>query len=587
MHERKTIDIELSEDGDDKYQGLIRLQDGTTRQFYFEPLSTSEQVLLHAFRNAVRGIGDGEISSSDLIPLGGGLYNRLFAAKSVQEILPHGPDGLIRLYIHDSAELQSWPWEILHDGLDWLFLNPKRPLIRLLPPAQHTPSIHSKDSLTIAIHGASMSTASNFNLRLKQITEMIKETLSIRDALSKRLLKLDDKTADTPADSPSLQDLVGQIVEQPDILCLMCHGEPGKLILKEQSTELGYYEEFLDATALNNNYLKKHHTPLFVVVAACDSSAVEEEQGIKVDGFVQELAEQNPDIGAVLGMQFPILETQIASFLATFFAAIANHVPLERAFVAARSRLATNSDSIPLTAFAPVLYTRLKDGIVLLPKWEIYDGPVHAERDIPISKNARVNRPLFSEQRLLLDEHVRLEAYAYGRAGVDVGSGATIEAGIVSAGPITIGDYSEVDGTLLSLNGDCTVGDNCEIDGQIVTTGPVTVGNGCRIDSIYTDSAVTVGSYCHVDAIRAQQVTLGEGCRVRVVDLIDPQAEALPESDGWFAVPQAQLGDADYRRFIRTDSAVAGTPDRLLAPGSLVAFQRIDTLRQRLSSGGS
>ncbi len=184
-----------------------------------------------------------------------------------------------------------------------------------------------------------------------------------------------DEIPDAPGETgqASLDHIVQCLRRGYDVLYLVCHGA---LFPKDRQNPTGPKEARLwleksDGSvyvAAGNELVERLSDlppairPRLVVLASCQSAGSGRESGIVCSNDQGALAALGPRLAeagvpAVIAMQGDVLMSTVAAFMPVFFSELTKDGQLERAMAAARGAVRDQPDW-----WAPVLYTRLKDG---------------------------------------------------------------------------------------------------------------------------------------------------------------------------------------------------------------------------------
>jgi hypothetical protein len=190
--------------------------------------------------------------------------------------------------------------------------------------------------------------------------------------------------ADGAAGQVSLDNLVERLRTGYDVLYLVCHGalfpkdrahpdgpKEARLWLEKEDGSVSVATGSELVSRLGD--LPPAIRPRLVVLAACQSggasapvadAASESELSTNDQGALAAIGPRLAEVGvpAVIAMQGDVLMSTVAAFMPVFFKELLKDGQLERAIAAGRSAVRDNPDW-----WAPVLYTRLKDGQLYMP----------------------------------------------------------------------------------------------------------------------------------------------------------------------------------------------------------------------------
>lgn len=285
------------------------------------------------------------------------LYDAVFAEQikssylsSAQFAATQNAGLRIRLHLNDAPALADAPWELLHDGTDFVALQPQRALVRYLElpqPIKPLPVAPPLRALAI------LSSPKDFDpLDIAREWEHLNDALA--DVISTGLFEID------LLEQPTLTALQNQLRRSAyHILHFSGHGEYDASAANHSQGALVFQDEYGKGQAVNAltlaRHLADHSTLRLVVLNACEGARASTRDAFT--GAAQTLMRQN--IPAVIAMQFEITDDAAQNFARTLYDALANQMPIDAAVSDARKRLANDEN---LEWATPVLFTRVDDG---------------------------------------------------------------------------------------------------------------------------------------------------------------------------------------------------------------------------------
>lgn len=288
------------------------------------------------------------------------LFDAIFAGEiksafvsSVQIAAKDGVGLRIRLRLNDAPDLAEVPWELLHDGQDFLALSNQRALVRYLELPQAIKPLPVKPPLRALVL---LSNPSDYpKLDIAQEWRQLNGALA--DVASTGLFEIESLERATVAD---LQQRLRKNAYH--ILHFSGHGEfdasgsgdaQGALVFQDESGA-GQRVDALSFARL----LRDHSTLRLVVLNACEGARGETRNVFA--GVAQTLMGQG--IPAVIAMQFPFTDNAAQIFASTLYGALTDRFPLDAALGETRKALANQAQGLEWAT--PVLFTRADDGNV-------------------------------------------------------------------------------------------------------------------------------------------------------------------------------------------------------------------------------
>ena len=293
------------------------------------------------------------------------LYNAVFADGiriaylSSAGIATNQNAGLrVRLRLNDMPELARIPWEILHDGQDFLIFSPQFTLVRYLELAQPLKPFAAQSALRVLFILSSP--------RDDEPLDIAREWTRLQDALADTVSTgLVEIELLEHATFVNLQEQLGK--NQYHILHFSGHGmfderaatdaNKGKLVFVNEDGR----RQVIDAIELGR-LVQTHDSLRLVVLNACDGARAD--TGNVFAGTAQTLMDKA--VPAVIAMQFPITDEAAQIFSRALYGAFAdgfeNGFNLDAALN--RARLAMQRSGLEWAT--PVLFTRQDDALFAL-----------------------------------------------------------------------------------------------------------------------------------------------------------------------------------------------------------------------------
>ncbi len=288
------------------------------------------------------------------------VFDRLFPGPVREEFnralnrVPENSGLRIRVVL-SQPKLAAVPWELAFDpGMGFLGLDNRTPIMRDWQMDTLPPKLAPSTALRILI--AYPSPADLPILDLEEEKSQLREALEIPSQRGQIEL--------TFLDAPVTVDKLSNELHQGGYHMLQISGH-GSQDEKTHKAVL-YFEDNkgqsypLDPTQLR--VLLKGTDLILVSVIALDSAYFGSEKSF--DGLVP--AALQAGVPAYLGLQGGILDTTAIRFVRTFYAAIADGLPLEHAMTEARRSILFNAQST-LEWVIPTLYSRLSNSTLFVP----------------------------------------------------------------------------------------------------------------------------------------------------------------------------------------------------------------------------
>ncbi len=313
---------------------------------------------------APRGYGGAPEAQAtrDPVALGTELFRAVFREEVYDKYLKSlgmaGQKGLrirIDLDLKDPPvrELARLPWELLHDGREFLNLSPNTPIVRYLrvgkapEPAPFDPPLrvlvvaaNPPGSEPLALEEERKIIEASFPDAQRGAIKRVEVTV-IQEARQQQLFDELDKGAHHVLHYMGH----GEFDTKTGLGCLLMMGEDGEM---EEVTSETLSKILLDSTIR------------LAFLNACKTGAAPaQEQHDPFGGVAAALVQAG--IPAVVAMQYPISDSAAVGFARTFYDRIANGLPVDFAVSRARTGLDTEDSTEWCT---PVLFLRSKDGVL-------------------------------------------------------------------------------------------------------------------------------------------------------------------------------------------------------------------------------
>lgn len=271
---------------------------------------------------------------------------------SSTQIAAHENAGLrIRLRLNDVPELADVPWELLHDGQDFLALSNQRTVVRYLELPQAIKPLSVRPPLRAL---AVLSSPGDYPaLDVAREWQLLNAALA--DVVSTGWFEIE------VLERATLSELQEQLRKNEyHILHFSGHGEFNSAAPEDAQAALVFQDEDgrgqrVDAVALGR-LLRDHASMRLVILNACESAQASTRNAFT--GAAQNLMRQT--IPAVVAMQFPITDAAAQVFGKTLYGALADRYSIDGALGETRKALATQAPGLEWAT--PVLFSRAEDG---------------------------------------------------------------------------------------------------------------------------------------------------------------------------------------------------------------------------------
>lgn len=257
----------------------------------------------------------------------------------------------IRLRLNDVPELANVPWELLHDGQDFVALSNQRALVRYLELPQAIKPLPVNPPLRALVV---LSSPRDYpSLDVAREWQLLNDALA--DVVSTGLFEIE------PLENATLSDLQQQLRQNEyHILHFSGHGEFNAAASMDAQAALVFQDESgsgerVDALALGR-LLRDHASLRLVILNACESAQASTHNAFT--GVAQTLMRQG--VPATVAMQFPITDAAAQEFGKTLYGALADRYSIDAALGETRKALATQSFGLEWAT--PVLFSRVEDG---------------------------------------------------------------------------------------------------------------------------------------------------------------------------------------------------------------------------------
>lgn len=256
----------------------------------------------------------------------------------------------IRLRLNDVPELADAPWELLHDGQDFLLLSARRAIVRY--PELPQPVTPLAASLPLRILAVSATPSDYDTLNVEREWQLLNTALA--DSSNPGLIEI------VSLPHASLAALQLQLRQPFHILHFSGHGEynasaqddlKGTLVLEREDGRGQSVEGVALARLLSNQ-----PTLRLVVLNACEGARSSPHNAFA--GAAQTLIRQG--VPAVLAMQFALRDELARVLASSFYGGLADGYAIDGALAEARKLMVAQTSS-PEWAI-PVLFMRAQDG---------------------------------------------------------------------------------------------------------------------------------------------------------------------------------------------------------------------------------
>ncbi len=404
---------------DGSYLLTVRGHDGTSHSLTFT-LPWSEDrtnYILYVLRTAARStatVRSAELHRAGIDPraIGFQLYSAVFA-QPVAEMYARAQqdgEGRVRLRIHASSPaIGRLPWELLHNGDDFLCLDRDTPVVRGVTVRPRR--FETETPLRVLVIGGIPSDAAP--LRLEHEQALIERNLSAAIERGDVVLQ----TLIGPNLERDLPSVLGSF--RPHLLHVAGHGGLDGLHVEGQNGA----PRQLSANTLGR-LLRNVKSVQMVVLNGCDLAATSEEQ----QGVALTLARLG--IPAVVGMQYEISDVAALAFAEGFYEALGWGWPIQEAVTWARSRMVYYAPTPDVIEWVtPALFVATNDVAVEDPHPQpvetvsneaiyrgllelVWDDDVISDADQQRLERKRVELGIPPERSQILENEVRLRLSA-------------------------------------------------------------------------------------------------------------------------------------------------------------------------------
>ena len=351
------FEIQLTKESEDNYKAAVvdsknNLQAEQDFSLPFNTLKMRED-LKHLEELSLSS----KVAKDDFhIKFGNMLYNKVFSGdfsdyfnQCLKEAFAKEQGLRIRVRIDGAKapELNSIPWEFLHDGQDFLVTKMETPISRLpLEVSLHdTNPIEESLKMLVVV-------SSPLNLPDHQVLNTEREQEVILEALDK--LIRDRKLEIDFVDEASLDTIQDYLSEKDyHVLHFTGHGvfdedsEQGFLLLEDEKGQRSNVKNEDIAAILGN-----HKSLRLVVLSACQSAKASHNKGYPALAYT--LLQRG--IPSVLAMQYSVLDSSATSFAERFYSDLAVSKPVDLALTSARLALMVGENKNRVDFATPVLF---------------------------------------------------------------------------------------------------------------------------------------------------------------------------------------------------------------------------------------
>lgn len=276
-----------------------------------------------------------DVSEQTIISIGQSLYKSVFAPEILflyDKVKRKAGNNNVRIrLIVSSPDLNKFPWEIMHDGNDFISLYSQHPLVRGLKDVFQVRSAPVNGPVKVLYIWAEPKDKPEIHASVggNSIKKMLAEN---------KLIKVDILP------NASLIQLRRALLSEYHVVCFAGHGDENGLAFEKFNTsEIVTAKEF--AREIEGRQVK------LVFLAACKTGSSSRDD---LAGFAHVLAEQT-HVPSIVAMQYEIGDDQANLLTTRFFELIANFRSVDVALADARKAL-LKERKILRDVFAPVLY---------------------------------------------------------------------------------------------------------------------------------------------------------------------------------------------------------------------------------------
>lgn len=252
----------------------------------------------------------------------------------------------LRLRLRLEGEVAAWPWELLHDGKNFLALSIKTPIVRC--PRNSDPLRVLRVSLPLRVLVVTSSPPGYDELAIDREWQNIEKALKGNDKVE--LERLDD---------PTFASLGARLRRgRFHILHFIGHGRfnhqarKGEIVLKGDRGEASA----VDGAALAG-LLRDRGTRL-VVLNSCEGACCSSEDIFS--GVAQRLIDSG--VPAVIAMQYVVADRSAVIFAKHLYESLGEGDPVDTAMSEARHGINVENQNKGIDWFTPVLFLRSPDG---------------------------------------------------------------------------------------------------------------------------------------------------------------------------------------------------------------------------------
>lgn len=289
-----------------------------------------------------------KVSVNEIEDLGKVLYQALFvpevaiAFSEARKSVANSQEGL-RIRIQTSVNrIAQLPWELMHDGQEFIALRSSYPIVR--GKGEPVASLRTDVSGALKILYAWSDPKDLPELMLRESAYQIQDLLSENKRIQFEILE-----------NAARDSLSSSLLNDYHILCFAGHGTAEYLYLEKDG---GHERISAKELALE---LEGKPTRL-VFLAACDAGGYTENN---LPGFAQTLASQ-AEVPAVVAMQYLVNDREANLLTARYFEALAKFRPVDVALAEARKEIFKDKEVVR-DVFAPVLFLQSGSGHLFRP----------------------------------------------------------------------------------------------------------------------------------------------------------------------------------------------------------------------------
>jgi len=318
-------------------------------------------------QESIRRLEDDQVDEFRLRSIGGRLYQMLLAQKPIAEQLEHLGLGWqklrLRLSFDGHATLSNQPWELLYGGDNIGFLGQRADtaLVRFVDPVDNfeRPVVDKKLRVLVIMAQPNDERVRELNLvaektHLDKVLAGIAEVEYLFGMHAAKVLGAKAEAKDLP------DQLLEHLKKGWDVVHFVGHagldlepaGEP-KVVLWCEDRRGDYLA--LSAKELEQSLTAAEQIPKLVVLNACETASLESE-------LVRTIL--NGGVGAVVGMQWPVLDKAAESFTEGFYSTLRYHGQVDHAISVARNQMARRTGEGRRDWAAPVLVMQTVDGLI-------------------------------------------------------------------------------------------------------------------------------------------------------------------------------------------------------------------------------